>query len=335
LAIIVGILAAVLATRGTQSAHWAIIVGAVVICVMGTLDDRVSLPISVRTLLEAGLAVLLWWTGRGWVVFHNGPADLALTVVWVVGLMNAFNLMDNMDGAAASVAGVSSMGAGILALLSGDAVLAALAFAVAGACAGFLPRNLARPARIFMGDGGSLLLGLLVARVTMAAVTRSYLGPSGVIVAALLAGLVILDTTLVVISRRRAGRAILIGGRDHLTHRLAHKLDDPRRVALALAATQLLVCSVTVAAARAGIGWVLLAGGLALAFAAVMIWQLESSAWFRHSHSGSPSAVVREAGGPGVATASLPSAAPAYPAEGFSADAGIAVTRSAAFPDQT
>jgi UDP-GlcNAc:undecaprenyl-phosphate GlcNAc-1-phosphate transferase len=209
---------------------------------------------------------------------------------------------------------------------------------VAGACAGFLPRNLARPARIFMGDGGSLLLGLLVARVTMAAVTRSYLGPSGVIVAALLAGMVILDTTLVVISRRRAGRAILMGGRDHLTHRLANKLREPHKVALALAATQLLVCLVTVAAAQAGIGWVLLAGGLALAFAGVMIWQLENSTWFRHS--GSPSRVAPEAGGP--ATARGRGAAPAYPAEGlsaaaegFSAGAGIAVTRSAAFPDQT
>jgi UDP-GlcNAc:undecaprenyl-phosphate GlcNAc-1-phosphate transferase len=311
LAIIAGILAAVLAVRGVQSVHWAIIVGAVVICTMGTLDDRISLPISLRTLLEAGLAVLLWWTGRGFDVFHSGAADLALTVVWVVGLMNAFNLMDNMDGAAATVAGISSLGAGILALLSGDGVLAALAFAVAGACAGFLPFNLARPARIFMGDGGSLLLGLLVARVTMAAVTRPYLGPSGVVVAALLVGLVILDTTLVVISRRRAGRAILMGGRDHLTHRLGHLLGEPRNVALTLAGTQLLVCSVTIAAARAGIGWVLLAGGLALGFAAVLIWQLESSPWFGH--------------------ATRP---PAYRADHVAVGVGVASARSAV-PDET
>jgi UDP-GlcNAc:undecaprenyl-phosphate/decaprenyl-phosphate GlcNAc-1-phosphate transferase len=313
LAIIVGILAGVLAVRGTDSAHWVIIAGGVVICAIGTLDDRVSLPISLRTLLEAGLAVLLWWTGRGWAVFHNGPADLILTVVWVVGLMNAFNLMDNMDGAAASVAGVSAIGAGILALLSGDGVLAALAFAVAGACAGFLPRNLARPARIFMGDGGSLLLGLLVARVTMAAVTPSYLGPSGVIVAAMLAGMVILDTTLVVISRRRAGRAVLTGGRDHLTHRLGHLLGEPRTVALALAGTQLLVCSVTIAAAQAGIGWVLLAGGLALAFAGVLIWQLESSPWFRPAKGSAPSAASPVSAAPAAAT--RPAAATVYGAE--------------------
>jgi UDP-GlcNAc:undecaprenyl-phosphate/decaprenyl-phosphate GlcNAc-1-phosphate transferase len=280
-AIIVGILAAVLLVRGAGSTHWAIIAGALAIWAMGTADDRISLPISVRMLAEAGIAVMLWSTGRGWTVFHNGPADLALTVFWVVGVMNAFNLMDNMDGAAASTAAVSAIGAGVLALLSGDLALAPLSFAVAGACFGFLPRNLARPARIFMGDGGSLLLGLLVARVTMAAVTRSYLGPSGVIVAALLVGMVILDTTLVTISRSRAGRSVLSGGRDHLTHRLSHRLGAPRRVALTLAATQLVVSAVTIGVARAGAGWVLMAGTLALVFAGVLIWQLESSPLFK------------------------------------------------------
>ncbi len=280
-AIIIGILAAVLLVRGSASTHWVIIVGAVAIWAMGTIDDKVSLPISFRTLVEAGIAVLLWATGRGWGVFHNGPADLALTVVWVVGVMNAFNLMDNMDGAAASVAAVSAIGAGTLGLMSGDDALAALSFAVAGACFGFLPRNLARPARIFMGDGGSLLVGLLVARITMAAVTPGYLGPSGVVIAALLVALVIFDTTLVTVSRSRGGRGVLTGGRDHLTHRLAGRLGSPRRVALTLALAQLFVCGVTIGVSQAGVGWVLLAGGLSVIVAIVMLWQLESAAWFQ------------------------------------------------------
>jgi UDP-GlcNAc:undecaprenyl-phosphate GlcNAc-1-phosphate transferase len=280
-AIIVGIIASVALVRGTESVHGTIIIGAIAIWLMGTIDDKVNLPISLRTLVEAGIAVLLWATGRGWGVFHYAPADLALTVVWVVGVMNAFNLMDNMDGAAASMAAVSSAGAGAMALISGDYVLAPLCFAVSGACCGFLPRNLAKPARIFMGDGGSLLLGLLVARVTMAAVTRNYLGPSGVIVAALLVGLVILDTTLVSISRTRAGRSIFTGGRDHLTHRLSRILETPRRVALTLAGTQLLLCLATIGVAKAGTGWVLLAGVASVLFGAVLIWQLESSPSFR------------------------------------------------------
>ncbi len=280
-AIVIGILAAVISVRGIVDAHWAIIMGALAIWAMGTLDDRVNLPISLRTLIECGLAVMLWATGRGWDVFGFAPADLVLTIVWVVGIMNAFNLMDNMDGASATCAAVSAFGAGSLALISGDNVLAALAFAVAGAAFGFLPRNLASPARIFMGDGGSLLLGFLVARVTMAAVTPSYLGPSGVIVAALLVSLVIFDTTLVTISRSRAGQPVLTGGRDHLTHRLVRKLGTPRRVALALAVTQLAVCGLTIAVARAGIGWVLLAGVAMAIVGAALIWQLETVPAFR------------------------------------------------------
>jgi UDP-GlcNAc:undecaprenyl-phosphate GlcNAc-1-phosphate transferase len=228
-----------------------------------------------------GIAVLLWATGRGWNVFHYGPADLALTVLWVVGVMNAFNLMDNMDGAAASTAAVSSLGAGVLALLSGDSTLAVLSFGVAGACIAFLPRNL--QSRIFMGDGGSLVLGLLIARVTMAAVTRHYLGPSGVIIAALLVGLVIFDTTLVTISRTRAGVPVLTGGRDHTTHRLASRLGRPRNVALALAAVQFVVCGITIGVAQAGEGWVLLAGGFAVVAGIVMIRQFEKSTWLQRA----------------------------------------------------
>jgi UDP-GlcNAc:undecaprenyl-phosphate GlcNAc-1-phosphate transferase len=272
---VAGILAAVLLVRGAGSTHLVIVIAAVAIWAIGTADDRFNLPIALRLLAEVAIAVVLWETGRGWNLFHNAPADLALTIVWVVSLMNAFNLMDNMDGAAATTAAVSAAGAGALSLISGDAALAALSFAVAGACFGFLPRNLAKPARIFMGDGGSLLLGLLVARVTMAAVTKNYLGPSGVVVAALLVGLVIFDTTLVTVSRTRAGRSVLTGGRDHLTHRLETWLGAPRHVALTLALSQLVLCALTVGVAQAGVGWVFLAGGLAVAFGGALIWQLE------------------------------------------------------------
>jgi UDP-GlcNAc:undecaprenyl-phosphate GlcNAc-1-phosphate transferase len=284
-AIVLGIVAAVMATDGGVTAHPLIIACAVGIWVMGTVDDKFNLPISMRTFAEVAIAVLLWATGRGWDVFHYAPADLMLTVVWVVGVMNAFNLMDNMDGAAASTAAVSALGAGALALISGDGTLAALAFGVAGACVAFLPRNLA--SRIFMGDGGSLVIGLLVARVTMAAVTPGYLGPSGVVVAALLVGLVIFDTTLVIVSRTRGRSPLLTGGRDHLTHRLARRLRDPRRVAFALAVTQLAVCGVTVGVARAGIGWVLLTGGFMIVAGVVLIWQFERSLIFGREEPGS------------------------------------------------
>lgn len=312
-AIVAGIVVATVFTDGGVQAHPLIIACALAIWAMGTIDDKVNLPISLRTFVEVGVAVGLYATGRGWHVFHYGLADLALTVVWVVGIMNAFNLMDNMDGAASSTAAVSALGAGVLALMGGDSALGALAFAVAGACLAFLPRNLG--SRIFMGDGGSLVIGLLIARVTMAAVTRHYLGASGVIVGALLVGLVILDTTLVTISRTRGGRPVLTGGRDHLTHRLRRLLGTPRDVAFTLAAVQFIVCSITIAAAQAGAGWVLAAGGLAFLLAAVLIWQLDTAPIFKQSErsaeivSAQPDLVAPgvpiESAGPGGVTAPI------------------------------
>ncbi len=284
------------AAVGGIPSRYVLLVGcAIAVWLLGTIDDKVNLPIVVRLAVEVGIGIALSETGLGWGVFHEGVADAALSVFWVVGVMNAFNLMDNMDGASATVAAVSSLGVGTFALMAGRPGLAPLCFATAGACAGFLPRNLANPARIFMGDGGSLPLGLLVAATTMSAVNREYLGPSGVVIGALLVGLVILDTTLVTVSRSRAGRPVLSGGRDHLTHRLVKRLDSPRRVALTLAVTQLFVCGVTITVAQAGAGWVLLAGAFGIAAAAVLIWQFENSPAFL---SDTPTAPSGEFAGP-------------------------------------
>jgi len=275
-AITLGVVAG--AAVGGIPARYALVVACVVgVWVLGTVDDKVNLPIAVRLTAEVAIGVGLAVAGLGWDVFHQGTADAALSVFWVVGVMNAFNLMDNMDGASATVAAVSSLGIGTLALMAGRAGLAPLCFATAGACAGFLPRNLANPARIFMGDGGSLPVGLLVAATTMSAVNRAYFGPSGVVIGALLVALVILDTTLVTVSRSRGGRPVLSGGRDHLTHRLAKRLGSPRRVALTLAVTQLFVCGVTITVAQAGAGWVLIAGAFGILAAAALIWQFEIS----------------------------------------------------------
>lgn len=279
-AIMLGTLAG--AAVGTIPSRYALVVACVIgMWLLGTLDDRLNLPILLRVGVEVGVGIALALNGLGWDVFHQGMADSALSVIWVVGLTNAFNLMDNMDGASATVAAVSSIGVGTLALMAGYLGITPLCFAAAGACVGFLPRNLANPARIFMGDGGSLPLGLLVAATTMSAINRNYLGASGVVIGALLVALVILDTTLVVVSRSRAGRSVLSGGRDHLTHRLAQRLGSPRRVALTLAVAQLFVCGLTITVAQAGAGWVLLAGGFGILAAAALIWHFESSAIFR------------------------------------------------------
>jgi UDP-GlcNAc:undecaprenyl-phosphate/decaprenyl-phosphate GlcNAc-1-phosphate transferase len=279
-AIVVGLLIGI-AAGGLHHHYVLVVVCVVAVWLMGTIDDKANLPILLRIAVEVAVGLTLALNGLGWQVFHIGALNDALTVLWVLGLMNAFNLMDNMDGAAATTAAASALGAAVIALLSNQRGGATLCLATAGACVGFLPRNLANPAKIFMGDGGSLPLGLLVAAMAMNSVTQKYLGPKGVVVGALLVGLVIFDTTLVTISRSRAGASLFTGSRDHTTHRLAQRLRTPQNVALTLAGTQIIICGVTICVAQAGGGWVLLAGAVALVFGAGLMWQFETSPRFR------------------------------------------------------
>jgi UDP-GlcNAc:undecaprenyl-phosphate GlcNAc-1-phosphate transferase len=247
--------------------------------VLGTADDRLTIPPRWRVLAEVGVAIVLHASGLGWSVFGAELPDLLLTVVWIVGLCNAFNLMDNLDGAAPTVAGVSAAGIAAVAVVHDDVALAGLAFALAGACAGFLPHNLAGPARLFLGDGGSLPLGFLVATGAMLACDAYTPGAEAVPYAALLVGLVIFDVALVTFSRRRAGVPLITAGRDHLSHRLLSRLGDPRRVAAALAAGQLALCAAAIVAAE--LAWPALAvvAGVAVAGGVAAVALLDSPAW--------------------------------------------------------
>jgi UDP-GlcNAc:undecaprenyl-phosphate GlcNAc-1-phosphate transferase len=216
----------------------ALSICAIGLLVVGTVDDRIGLGVTIRVLAQLAAAVVLWEAGFAWNVLDSQVADFALTVVWVVGLTNAFNLFDNSDGAAGAIAAASSLGVAGVALVQDDVALAALAIAIAGSCAGFLPYNLARPSRIFLGDGGSMPLGVLVA-ATIMTLPEGGLGWTALPAYTLLAALPILDTTLVVFSRWRHGTGILDGARDHLTHRLLQLLGSERQVAAALAGLQL------------------------------------------------------------------------------------------------
>jgi UDP-GlcNAc:undecaprenyl-phosphate GlcNAc-1-phosphate transferase len=222
--------------------------GAVLLWIVGTIDDRRSLSPVSRVFFEAVAATAVWWSGLGWSLFPSEPANLALTIVWIVGVINAFNLMDNIDGAAASVAVVSGSAVGALALLGNDVVIGALALSVAGACAGFLRYNLASPARIFLGDGGSMPIGFILGASAMIVAELHGSGWTTLNAAVLLVGLPVFDTCLVVVSRRRRHVAVFRGARDHLTHRLLPLLGSVRRVVLFLAAGQTVLCVTALAA---------------------------------------------------------------------------------------
>jgi UDP-GlcNAc:undecaprenyl-phosphate/decaprenyl-phosphate GlcNAc-1-phosphate transferase len=271
-----GILAALL-LFGLTDDFWVLVASALILFAIGTLDDRVGLGVVPRLLPQILIGVALWAVDLGWTVGADVP-NLLLTIVWVVGITNAFNLMDNLDGAAGSVAGVSTAGAGALALIQGDPGLAVVAFAVSGACAGFLPYNLARPAKIFLGDGGSMPLGLFVA-CTIMAVPDGTLDWTLLLASAPLAGLAILDVALVVISRYRRGATILSGARDHLTHRLLSGLGSERRVALILAVSQAALCGLALGLHELDPEGVIAAAAVYLALGAAVIALLETAAF--------------------------------------------------------
>jgi UDP-GlcNAc:undecaprenyl-phosphate GlcNAc-1-phosphate transferase len=258
--------------------RYAILVAAAgLLLLVGTADDRFSLSPLLRVAVEVGVAALLWADGLGWKIAGGSAVELALTVVWVVGVVNAFNLLDNMDGACASSVVAAASGIGVLAILTGQRALAALCFALAGASLAFLRFNLARPARIFLGDGGSMPMGLMVASAAMIAASHDGLGlgTGNVVVGTLMVGVAVLDTTLVTVSRLRAGRALLSGANDHLTHRLRPGLGSAFRVALALAAGQGLLGAAAIAAGEAGLAYVVAAGLVALACGLAAIARLE------------------------------------------------------------
>ena len=219
-----------------------IVACAAALCLVGIIDDRAHLGAGVRVFAEFAAAFALWQADLGWMLWHGNLLDLVLTTFWVVGLVNAFNLMDNLDGATGTVGGVSGLGVGVLAAAQGHMEIAAMAFALAGGCAGFLRFNLARPSKVFLGDGGSMPIGFLVAAGLTATGPTWGFGTAAVFAVVPFVGLAVFDTTLVVASRIRRDVSVFTGGRDHLTHRLLQLVGTPRRVALALAGAQAALC---------------------------------------------------------------------------------------------
>jgi UDP-GlcNAc:undecaprenyl-phosphate GlcNAc-1-phosphate transferase len=210
--------------------------GAAIVFAAGLVDDLRPLPAWSKLGAQLAAVALVVATGTVVEIIESDLIAYPLTVVWLVGLTNAFNLLDNMDGLAALVAVVS---AGLFAASGGlqdSAVLVGLSLAIAYACLGFLPFNLRRgkPAAIFMGDSGSQLLGLSLGVIALIA---NWRGSSNAIVALLVPFLLlavpILDTALVTIMRLRERRPVHLGGKDHSSHRLVgHGLSEHRSVLL-------------------------------------------------------------------------------------------------------
>ncbi len=219
--------AAVVWGGAVDAAASRILVAAGLIMALGIWDDRdphsEALRWWLRLVYEAGLAGIVV-AGGVRTTFLGAPwLDIPLTVLWIVGVTNAFNLLDNMNGLSA---GVAAIGGATFALLAARYVeagaeqlpTAVAAAALSGACVGFLPGNFR--SRVFMGDGGSLFVGFTLACLAVQGSWKSPTVPTSVVIPLLVLAYPLFDTTLVVALRLRAGRSPFVGGRDHSSHRL-------------------------------------------------------------------------------------------------------------------
>jgi len=253
LAVITSFVVAAFALTSGSGRTLPVLGGVVVLWAVGTLDDRRTLGPLPRVAVEAALAAMLCATGLGWSLGLGGAVDLLATVVWVVAVVNAFNLFDNMDGASSTMACVVSAAVAVLGLVQSDVWLVATGAALCGACLGFLPHNLSRPsARIFLGDGGSMPVGFAIAALVMIGASSAAAEWQALVMGLLLVGVPALDTCLVVVSRRRRGVSILTGGHDHLTHRTHARLRTAHASVAALGAGQALLAALALVAVQGG-----------------------------------------------------------------------------------
>jgi UDP-GlcNAc:undecaprenyl-phosphate/decaprenyl-phosphate GlcNAc-1-phosphate transferase len=211
----------------------ALLAIAVAMSLTGLLDDLRGLPVTVRFGVQLLAALGLWGIGIRAELTGEVWIDLPLTIVWTVGITNAMNLLDNMDGLSASTATIAALWFGTIALVNGQFLVSALAFALAGGAAGFLRDN-RPPARIYMGDAGSLFLGIMLAALGMLLSLDAGMLQTAAIPVLVLT-VPVLDTALVTVARIRHGISPFQGGRDHTSHRLV-RVGLPVPVAVGLIA---------------------------------------------------------------------------------------------------
>jgi UDP-GlcNAc:undecaprenyl-phosphate GlcNAc-1-phosphate transferase len=239
-AMLLAILLAVAPNLDVDRRYAAILLGAVLICLVGVVDDRFGippLPKLVAQILCAAIPVASGMTIDGITIPFIEPSAVSfgllaypLTILFIVAVANVVNLADGMDGLAAGVCAISAITFAILALSLGRVSAAVLAAAIAGACLGFLPWNF-HPARVFMGDSGALLLGFLLAAVAVQGVMKTAAALA--LVFPLLVLLVpILDTSFVILKRIRGGRSIASADKSHFHHRLLRVGYSQRQAAL-------------------------------------------------------------------------------------------------------
>ena len=206
---------------------WGIFVGSALLFVLCLVDDARGLPVLPRFLGQILVAVIAWQHGVQ-IVGVMGHAHLAhfsvarlsapLTIIWIVFMINAVNWIDGLDGLAAGVMGIVSLTLSIMGFSAGNLLVGACTAALAAGCAAFLFFNF-NPARIFMGDSGSMFLGYMVACLSVLGVSKSA-ALVAVAVPLVALGIPIYDTLSTMLGRLWRGQPVYSADRSHLHHRL-------------------------------------------------------------------------------------------------------------------
>ncbi len=198
-----------------------VLVGGLVVMLLGLADDRWKLPATFKLAVQIGIGIAVVLAGVRVTAFVGGGLlGAVLTVVWIVGITNAFNMLDNMDGLSAGVALIVAVILGVVALQSGQFFIAALLAPLVGALGGFLIFNYA-PATIYMGDAGSLFVGFALSVISVLLTFHEGSGSfRPVLLPFLVFSVPIYDMVSVVIIRLKAARNPMVGDRQHFSHRL-------------------------------------------------------------------------------------------------------------------
>ena len=204
-----------------------ILAGCTLLFLAGLADDLYTLRPWMKLAAQFAAAGIVLASGLSVEIVANDVLALVLGLVWLVGITNAFNLLDNMDGLAATLAAVSCgvFAVHAVALENQNEIVLPIALALGCACLAFLPFNLRadRPAAVFMGDSGSQVIGFGLASLGLASSwTVAGATLTGMLLPLLVLAIPILDTTLVTIRRTRERRPVTQGGRDHSSHRLVY-----------------------------------------------------------------------------------------------------------------
>jgi len=212
-----------------------IMLGGTIIVLLGLIDDFGVLTPEVKLLGQIIAAFVLIKSGTMiYLAFIPYWLRLFLTGLWIVGITNAFNIIDVMDGLSSGVAAVAAVTLSIVALANGKVTVAIMAIALAGSCIGFLRYNFS-PAKIYMGDTGSMFLGFTLAALSIGNTVGSYTKTNffGFLAPVLIFGVPIFDTLLVMFFRLRRGQSMFHGSNDHYAVRLKRIGWSIRRIVVA------------------------------------------------------------------------------------------------------